>query len=70
MSTIVEKIRSEVEKNTAVVQSVITLVTNMAEQIRATQADEVALNTLADDLDKSANDLAAAVAANTPAATV
>ena len=39
MSTIVEKIRSEVEKNTAVVQSVITLVTNMAEQIRATQAD-------------------------------
>jgi hypothetical protein len=48
------------------VDSAVTLITGLAQQIRDLQNDPVALAALANSLDAKANELAAAVAANTP----
>ena len=59
---------AEVERNTAVDQSAIALLTGLAEQIEALKTDPVALQNLADQMRGSSDALAQAVAANTPAA--
>jgi chromosome segregation ATPase len=58
---------AEVERNTAVDQSAIALLTGLAAQIEALKTDPAALQTLADQLKGSSDALAAAVVANTPA---
>lgn len=60
-------LKAEVERNTAVDQSAITLLNGLAAQIESLKTDPAALQALADQLKASSNDLAAAVAANTPA---
>jgi len=67
MSAELEALRAEVEENTAVDQSAITLLQGLAAQIEALKQDPVALQELADKLNASSEALAAAVAANTPA---
>ena len=61
---------AEVERNTSVDQSAIALLTGLAAQIEALKTDPVALQTLADQMKGSSDALAAAVLANTPAASV
>jgi hypothetical protein len=58
---------AEVERNTAVDQSAITLLNGLAAQIESLKSDPVALQALADQLKGSSDNLAAAVVANTPA---
>jgi len=60
-------LKAEVERNTAVDQSAVTLLNGLAAQIESLKTDPVALQALADQLKGSSDDLAAAVAANTPA---
>lgn len=67
MSVGLERIRAEIAENNEVVDSVLVLVSEMAEKIRDNSDDEAALNALADQLDASADKLAAAVASNTSA---
>lgn len=61
------RLTQEVSENTAVINSAITLINGLAEQIRALSTDPAALNALADQLDAQSNALASAVAENTPA---
>lgn len=67
MSAALDRLTLEVSENASAVDSAITLITNLAEQIRDALGDEDALNALADDLDAKSQALASAVAANTPA---
>lgn len=57
-----------VTKSTDAEQSAITLLQGLSAQISALKTDPVALQTLADQLNSKADDLAAAVVANTPTA--
>jgi hypothetical protein len=59
---------AEVERNTAVDESAIALLTGLAAQIEALKTDPVALQSLADTMRGSSDALAAAVVANTPVA--
>lgn len=59
---------AEVARNTTVDQSAITLLQGLAAQIESLKTDPAALQSLADSLRGSSDALAAAVAANTPAA--
>lgn len=61
------RITNEVAENASVIQSAITLLNGLSEQIRELSTDPVALGELADQLDAQSEALAAAVAANTPA---
>lgn len=58
----------EVTRNDAVDASAITLLNGLSAQIEQLKNDPVALQALADELKGSSDALAAAVAANTPAA--
>lgn len=68
MSAELDRLTQEVQQNSDSVDSIITLVNGLADQIRNSVNDPAALNKLADDLDAQQGRLAAAVAANTPAA--
>ena len=57
-----------VTKDTDVQSSAITLLNGLSAQIAALKTDPVALQALADQLNSKADELGAAVAANTPAA--
>lgn len=59
---------AEVERNTTVDESAIALLTGLAAQVESLKTDPVALQALADTMRGSSDALAAAVAANTPAA--
>jgi hypothetical protein len=63
-----DNLSAQVEKNTTVEESAVTLISGLAAQIAALKNDPVALQGLVDRLNSSATDLANAVAANTPAA--
>lgn len=67
MSQALNTLKSEVENNTAVDQSAIQLLHGLAAQIATLKEDPAALQTLADNLRSASAELAAAVAANTPA---
>lgn len=59
-------LRAQVEENTSIEASAVTLLGELAQLIRDNATDPEALAALAADLDSSGSDLAAAVAANTP----
>jgi hypothetical protein len=61
-------LQAEVTRDQGVVSSAVTLIKNLADKIEATKGDPAAVQALADSLRTSTDDLAAAVAANTPAA--
>ena len=62
-------LKVQVEKNTAIEESAVTLINGLAAQIAAAKDDPAAIQALADEMAKSGADLAAAITANTPAAT-
>ncbi len=68
MAVDLSALQAEVEQQTAVVQSAITLINGLAQQLRDAAGDPAAVQALADQLDASTQALADAVAANTPAA--
>ncbi len=68
MSAALDKITGEVTETKSIIESAVTLINGLAQQIRDLSEDPAALNALADDLDASSKSLADAVAANTPAA--
>lgn len=68
MSKELDDLTAKVAHNTEVEQSAITLIQEMAAQIAAVKDDPAAIAALAAQLDAQASALAAAVAANTPAA--
>ena len=61
-------LQAEVERNGAVDQSAVVLLTGLAAKIDELKADPAALQAFADSLRGSSDALAAAVSANTPAA--
>lgn len=67
MSEQLTKLTQEVQEIGGVVDSAVTLINGLAAQIVALKDDPAALQALADSLDAKAGELAAAVAANTPA---
>jgi hypothetical protein len=64
MSKALDTLAKEVEEQGGAVDSAVTLISGLAEQIRAAGGDEAKLEKLADDLEKSQQKLAQAVAAN------
>jgi hypothetical protein len=60
------RLQTEVEEMSSVVDSAITLINGLAQQIRDLMNDPAALAALADSLDSKAGELAAAVVANSP----
>ena len=63
------RLQTEVTEMSGAVDSAITLINGLAQQIRDLATDPAALNALADSLDSKANELAAAVVANSPTPT-
>ena len=61
-----QRLQSEVQEMAGVVDSAVVLITGLSQQIRDLAQDPAALTALADSLDSKANELAAAVVANTP----
>lgn len=68
MATDLTELQGAVEENTSIDQSAITLIEGLADQIESLQTDPAALAALASQLRASSVAMAAAVAANTPAA--
>jgi hypothetical protein len=65
------QLKAQVDKNSSVEESAVTLIKGIAAQLAAAlanQDDPNAIQALSDELTASANDLAAAVTANTPPA--
>lgn len=62
------QITDEVAENTSAVESAVTLLSTLAEEIRSNASDPMALAALADQLDANNRTLADAVLANTPSA--
>ena len=67
MSEQMDKLTTEVTETITVQQSAVVLLQGLSAQIEALKTDPVALQALADSLDTSSNELAAAITANTPA---
>lgn len=67
MSAQLDTLTNEVAETKTVVQSAVTLIEGLAQQIRDLKDDPAALEALAAELDSTTNALAAAVTANTPA---
>jgi predicted transcriptional regulator len=70
MGAELDNLRNEVTENASVIGSAIALLNNISQMLKDAIAanDPAALNELAASLDRNSNDLAAAVAANTPGA--
>lgn len=66
MSAELDRLSTEVAENATVIDSAVTLINGLAQQIRDLKDDPAALTALADSLDSKSNELAAAVTANTP----
>lgn len=67
MSAELDRLTSEVQQSRDATDSAITLISGLADQIRALQNDPAALAALADSLDADQTRIAEAVTANTPA---
>lgn len=67
MTAQLDRLAAEVAENGSVVGSAIELINGLAADIRELKDDPAALAALADSLDAKTNELAAAVATNTPA---
>lgn len=61
------KLQADVANETTLDQSVITLLTNLAAEIKAAGTDQAALDAITTQMEQNASALATAVAANTPA---
>jgi glutamate-1-semialdehyde aminotransferase len=61
-------LQAQVAQNTTINGSAVTLISGIAAQFAALKDDPAAISALSDQLKTSANDLSAAIAANTPAA--
>lgn len=70
MSEALDRLTKEVSETRAATASALALIAGLAGQIRDNAEDPAALNVLADSLDESQSEIAAAVTANTPAADV
>jgi hypothetical protein len=70
MSDSMDRLVAEVSQTRTAVDSILALVSGLADQLRATAGDASKVIALADQLDAMQTDLAAAVTANTPAAPV
>ena len=68
MSIQLDNLTAQVAANTSVISSALTLIQGLAAQLASAGTDPVALQALYDSLAASDTALAAAVAANTPAA--
>lgn len=68
MSAEMDALTAQVTANTAVLQSAVTLINGIADRIAAAGVDPAKLTALTDELRQQDDALAAAVAANTPAA--
>ena len=68
MSAELDALAAQVEQNTTVEESAVTLIQGLAAQIAAAANDPAAIAALSAKLQSSATALAAAIAANTPAA--
>ena len=66
MSAELDRLTTEVSETKTVVDSAIALLGQLAQLIRDAASDPAAINALADELDAKSNELAEAVAANTP----
>jgi hypothetical protein len=66
MTQALDDLRAKVEANSSVIDSAVTLINTLAEEIRNNIDDSDALEELANGLDAKSQALAAAVAANTP----
>jgi chromosome segregation ATPase len=67
MSAALDKLTAKVTETTSVMQSAVTLIAGLADQIRQLKDEPVKLEALAAELDTKRAELAAAVSANTPA---
>jgi archaellum component FlaC len=67
MAADLSKIKSGVEQLGDVVDSVVTMLTNLAQEVRNAQPTQAALDELATAIESQKQELADAVAANTPA---
>ncbi len=61
------RLSSEIAENNSAIQSAVTLINQIAQELRDAAGNQDAVNALADQLDAQSNALAAAVVANTPA---
>lgn len=68
MSAELDRLTQTVSKNNSMIDSGITLIKGLADEIRTLKAEPAKLAALADSLDAKAAALAAAIAENTPAA--
>lgn len=68
MSAELDNLKTQVAANTSAEQSAVLLLGRLGDLIRSSVNDPAALTKLANDLDASKQQLAAAVTANTPAA--
>lgn len=66
MSAALDRITQEVAETKTAIDSALTLIAGLAQQIRDLSTDPAALNALADELDAKQAEIAAAVTANTP----
>ena len=67
MSAELDRLTADVAAQTTVIDSVVTLLTSLADQIRNLPATTVAINALADSVEAQTKKLSDAVVANTPA---
>lgn len=68
MTEALDRLTASVAAESAVIDSAVTLLGTLAQEIRDNIGDDAALNALADGIDAKKSALADAVAANTPAA--
>lgn len=66
MSAALDRLTQEVAENRTAVDSAITLIGGLADQIRELKDDPAALEALANELEQQQADIGAAVTANTP----
>lgn len=62
-----DRLTQEVAETSTAIDSALALITGLAEQIRQLEPTQEALDSFADELDAKQQEIAAAVAANTPA---
>lgn len=62
-------LQAKVEQNNSVIDSAVTLLNGLSQQLRDIKDDPAAIQALADQLDSKDTELATAITTNTPAAT-
>ena len=66
MAVDLSALQAQVQQNTTVEQSAVTLIQGLAQQLQAAQNDPAAIQSIINSLNSSANSLADAITANTP----